>query len=118
MNVLIVDDSKSMRQMIDVTLSSAGFNVTQANDGHEGLSFSKSKKYDIIITDINMPNMGGYEMVENIRKDSLNISTPILCLTTESSTDAKTKGKSVGATGWIVKPFTPEKLIEVINRVV
>ncbi len=115
--VLIVDDSKSMRQMIEVTLKSAGFDVTEACDGLEGLSFAKSQKFDVIVSDINMPNMGGYEMVESIRGGTLNQATPILCLTTESSAEAKMKGKGVGATGWIVKPFTPEKLIEVINRV-
>lgn len=116
-NVLVVDDSASMRQMVKMTLDKE-YNVTTANDGSEGLSFAKRNKYDIIVTDINMPNMNGYEMIESIRRDSKNQSTPIICLTTESSANAKTKAKDSGATGWIIKPFSPEKLLGTLSRLV
>ncbi|WP_130537758.1 response regulator [Thiomicrorhabdus indica] len=115
--ILAVDDSKSMRQMVAMSLKSAGHDVTEAEDGVQALSAAKAAQFDIVVTDINMPNMNGIELIQALRAMPNYKFTPILCLTTESSGDMKTKGKEAGATGWIVKPFSPEKLLSVINRV-
>lgn len=115
--ILAVDDSKSMRQMVAMSLKSAGHDVTEAEDGVQALSSAKAAQFDIVVTDINMPNMNGIELIQALRAMPNYKFTPILCLTTESSGDMKTKGKEAGATGWIVKPFSPEKLLSVINRV-
>ena len=114
--ILIVDDSKSMRQMIEMSLKSAGFKTITAEDGADGLSKFNSNPIDLVITDVNMPNMNCIELTIKIR--AINKSVPILVLTTESADETKQKGKTAGATGWIVKPFTPEKLIATINRVI
>jgi len=116
--ILIVDDSKSMRQMIEMTLNDEGHNVTAAVDGVDALNKSEGLSFDVIISDINMPNMNGIELIKELRKKPQFSSTPILCLTTESGSDMKTQGKEAGATGWIVKPFEPEKLIKTVNRVI
>lgn len=116
-NILIVDDSKSMRQMILMTLKSSGFSVVEAEDGAQALNICNNQSFDLIITDVNMPNMNGLEFIQAFRT-MINTTTPIICLTTESSDTMKGQGKSVGATGWIVKPFSPEKLISVVNRVI
>lgn len=115
--ILVVDDSRSMRKMILITLEQAGHEVVEAEDGEQGLAAASQHKFDAIISDINMPKMTGLEMVERIRLDSINQKTPIVCLTTESTPDIKEKGKRAGATGWMVKPFTPDKLNSVIQRV-
>lgn len=115
--ILAVDDSKSMRQMVAMSLKSAGHDVTEAEDGVQALTAAKQAQFDIVVTDINMPNMNGIELIHALRALPNYKFTPILCLTTESSGDMKTKGKEAGATGWIVKPFSPEKLLSVINRV-
>lgn len=113
--ILIVDDSKSMRSLITTTLKSAGFEVQEAEDGIYAIESFKSFRPNLVLTDINMPRMGGLELISEIRKiDSI---VPILCLTTESSEGMKKTGKSNGATGWIVKPFSPEKLLSTIERV-
>ncbi|WP_119394986.1 response regulator [Salinibius halmophilus] len=116
-NVLIVDDSASMRQMVNFTLTTAGHKVVEAVDGVDGLEKAKASQFELIISDINMPNMTGLEMVPQIRALGQYRATPILMLTTESSGDMKQKGKSVGATGWIVKPFNPAQLLNTIKRV-
>ncbi len=115
--ILAVDDSKSMRQMVSMSLKSAGHDVTEAEDGAIAFDIAKTQSFDLIITDINMPNMNGIELIHALRALPNFKFTPILCLTTESSGDMKQKGKEAGATGWIVKPFSPEKLLSVINRV-
>lgn len=115
--VLIVDDSKSMRMMIEATLSSK-YKVIQAEDGMVGLNLAKQNQFDLIVSDINMPNMKGYEMVTEIKKLPNYKTVPVLILTTESSQEAKANGKLAGATGWIVKPFTPEKLCDIIERLI
>ncbi|NQV80758.1 MAG: response regulator [Alphaproteobacteria bacterium] len=117
-SILTVDDSKTIRDMLKFTLASAGFDVSQAEDGVDGLRVLKSAgAFDIIITDINMPNMDGFEFIENVRRDPEYKSTPILVLTTESGPDKKMRAREVGATGWIVKPFDPQKLLDVIRKV-
>lgn len=115
--ILAVDDSKSMRQMVSMSLKSAGHDVTEAEDGLHALGIAKTTQFDLVVTDINMPNMNGIELITALRAMPNYKFTPILCLTTESSGDMKTKGKDAGATGWIVKPFSPEKLLSVIGRV-
>lgn len=117
-HILAVDDSKTMRDMVSFTLSKAGFDVTVAEDGLQGTNKLDGGNYDCIITDINMPNMNGIEFLKNVRQHPKNRLTPVLILTTESGAELKTEGKQAGATGWIVKPFTPEKLIQVLNKVI
>jgi two-component system chemotaxis response regulator CheY len=116
--VLVVDDSNSIRDMVSFTLKSAGYDITEAKDGFEGLSKGKAGKFDLVISDVNMPNMDGITLCQELRKLPSFKFTPILMLTTESSTEMKMRGKSAGATGWLVKPFNPEKLLATIKRVV
>jgi two-component system chemotaxis response regulator CheY len=115
--ILAVDDSRSMRQMVSMTLRSAGYDVTESEDGHDGLNKAKAGQFDLVLTDINMPNMNGIEFTAALRGLPNYKGTPIICLTTESSDEMKAKGKGAGATGWIVKPFSPEKLLATLERV-
>ena len=115
--ILAVDDSASMRQMVSFTLKKSGFDVTEAKDGQEALDIAKTAKFDVIISDVNMPVMDGITLVKNLRTLPQFKFTPILMLTTESGTDKKTEGKAAGATGWIVKPFNPDQLLAVIKKV-
>ena len=115
--ILIVDDSASMRQMVEFTLKEAGHQVMVAEDGVMALNLAKGAASDLVITDINMPNMDGVTLVKRVRAGGTHASTPILILTTESGDDRKASGKAAGATGWIVKPFAPEKLLSVVNKV-
>lgn len=116
-NILAVDDSPSIRKLVSATLTKAGHTVEPAKDGQEGLEKATRNTYDIVITDVHMPVMDGITLTENLRKLDSCRFTPILILTTESAADMKLKGKKAGATGWIVKPFNPESLINVIDRV-
>jgi len=115
--IMAVDDSKTMRDMVAFALCGAGFTVSLAEDGQKALAALAATKVDLIITDINMPNMDGISLVRNLRADPKHRATPILILTTESDNAKKAEGKAAGATGWLVKPFSPEKLIELVNRV-
>jgi two-component system, chemotaxis family, chemotaxis protein CheY len=114
---LVVDDSFTMRNMVSLSLKEENFDVTVAEDGVDALKQAKGKKFDVIITDINMPNMNGLELIEKLRAIDNFKFTPILVLTTEGGDDKKKEGKRLGATGWIVKPFNPQTLITVINKV-
>lgn len=114
--VLTVDDSVSIRQMVSFTLKSAGYSVVQAADGQEGLAVAKANDVQLIITDQNMPKMDGLTMVRALRATPAHARTPILLLTTESSDAMKAQGKAAGATGWLVKPFDPNKLLDVVKR--
>jgi two-component system chemotaxis response regulator CheY len=116
--ILTVDDSSTMRQMITFTLKGANFDVVEAEDGVHALEVAKGKKLDLIITDVNMPRMDGLTLVARLRALPEFKFTPILVLTTESDQSMKMRGKEAGATGWIVKPFSPEKLMEVVNKVI
>lgn len=116
--VLTVDDSASIRQMVSFTLKSAGYEVVEAVDGEDGLNKAKSKSADLVLTDQNMPKMDGLTLIKSLRGLPQYRSTPILMLTTESSDAMKAAGKAAGATGWLVKPFDPNKLIEVIKKVI
>lgn len=114
---LIVDDSISIRQVVSFTLSEAGFSVLEAVDGLDALDKLSGSNVDLIITDLNMPRMDGINFIRNLRGRPANKYTPVLMLTTESHTTMKQAGKAAGATGWIVKPFHPAKLLDVIARV-
>ncbi len=116
-NILIVDDSASMRNMVSTTLQSAGHQVKDAGDGQQALAQARAGKFDAVITDLNMPVMNGIELVKNLRSLPTYKYTPILLLTTESAADKKSEGKQAGATGWLVKPFNPEKLLSTVDRV-
>ena len=115
--ILVVDDSASMRQMVAFALSSAGFSVDEAEDGQVALGRAQGQKFNAVVTDVNMPNMDGISLIRELRALPTYKFTPILTLTTESTTEKKMEGKDAGATGWIVKPFNPEKLLATVNKV-
>ncbi len=116
--VLTVDDSRTMRDMLMMALSQAGFNVVQAVDGLDGIeTLEASAIPDVIVTDINMPRLDGFGFIERLRKDPRWRATPILVLTTESDPGKKARAREAGATGWIVKPFNADKLVDAIRRV-
>ena len=115
--VLTVDDSASMRALLNHALSTNGFDVVQADDGVHGLEVLEGETPDVIITDINMPRLDGFGFIEGVRKDERHRAVPILVLTTESDSTKKERARAAGATGWIVKPFNPTKLVDAIRRV-
>jgi two-component system chemotaxis response regulator CheY len=115
--ILTVDDSRTMRDMLRLALAEAGYRVVQAVDGVEGLERLNAEGADVIITDINMPNLDGLGFIERVRSDQRHRATPILVLTTESEPEVKDRARKAGATGWIVKPFDPSKLVDAIRRV-
>ena len=115
--ILAVDDSASMRQMVNFTLTGAGYEVVQAVDGLEALEYARLHNVDLVLTDVNMPRMDGITLVKELRALPSYRYTPMLVLTTESSQDRKLQGKQAGATGWIVKPFSPDQLLAPIARV-
>ena len=117
-SILAVDDSASMRQMVAFTLKGAGYNVIEAADGQEALEKARAQHVDLVLTDQNMPRMDGISLTKKLRENPKFKSTPILILTTESSDQMKMAGRAAGATGWLVKPFDPAKLIEVIGKVI
>jgi len=116
--ILTVDDSASIRQMVSFTLTKAGYQVVEAVDGKDGLAKAGKQKFDMIITDLNMPNMDGIQMMTGIRALPGYGFTPILMLTTESQAEKKDAGRKAGATGWIVKPFNADQLIAVVQKLV
>ncbi len=116
--ILAVDDSGSLRQMVAFSLTTAGYKVVQAVDGVDGLNKAKDSVVDLVLTDQNMPNMDGLTLIQNLRGLSTYAKVPILMLTTESSDEMKAKGKAAGANGWLVKPFDPKRLIDVVNKVI
>ena len=116
--ILAVDDSASIRQMVCFALKSAGYDVTEAVDGQDGLEKAKAKTYSLILTDQNMPRMNGITLIQNLRAMPQYKSIPTLMLTTESTDAMKAQGKAAGATGWLVKPFDPTKLLDVVKKVI
>jgi len=116
--VLSVDDSSSIRQMVSFTLKGAGYEVLEAVDGQDGLDKAKGKTVDMVLTDQNMPRMDGLTLIKSLRAMPSYKSVPILMLTTESGDAMKAQGKAAGATGWLVKPFDPAKLLEVTKKVI
>jgi two-component system chemotaxis response regulator CheY len=115
--VLTVDDSRTMRDMLLLTLSDAGYRVVQAEDGMHGLEVLAGESPDVIVTDINMPRLDGFGFIEKVRHDAKYRALPILVLTTESDAEKKDRARRAGATGWIVKPFDPTKLVAAVRRV-
>jgi len=115
--ILAVDDSPSMRDMVRIALTDAGYEVTQATDGQEALELARRGSFDLVLSDVNMPGMDGIALIRALRSESAYKHTPILMLTTESSVERKREGKDAGATGWIVKPFDPEQLVATMQRV-
>ena len=115
--ILTADDSASMRQMVSFTLTGAGHEVTDAVDGADALEKAKADTFDLVLSDVNMPNMDGVTLVKEVRGGGNHRGVPILVLTTEGGDSKKADGKAAGATGWIVKPFTPDKLVQVVNKV-
>ena len=115
--ILTVDDSTTMRAMLMLALSEAGFKVVQAVDGVHGLELLGNETPDVIITDINMPRLDGFGFIEGVRKHARHRAVPVLVLTTESDDTKKDRARKAGATGWIVKPFNAEKLVSAIRRV-
>lgn len=115
--ILIVDDSVSMRQMVGFTLRQGGYEVIEAEDGQDALAKLTSANIDLIITDLNMPVMDGIKLIQTVRKQPAMKRKPILMLTTEGRAAKKEKGKAAGATGWIVKPFDPDKLLQTLAKV-
>jgi two-component system, chemotaxis family, chemotaxis protein CheY len=117
-NILAVDDSASMRQMVAFTLKGAGHTVTEAADGQAALDIAQTKKFDLVLSDVNMPRMDGLALAKALRALPAFKFTPILMLTTEAGMNKKQEGKAAGATGWIVKPFNPEQLLATIKKVI
>ena len=117
-SILTVDDSASMRQMVSFTLKTAGYEVVEAVDGEDALDKARARDFDLVLTDQNMPRLDGIGLTRRLRQQPKFKATPILILTTESSDQMKQLGRAAGATGWLVKPFDPAKLIEVVKKVV
>ncbi len=115
--IMTVDDSSSVRQMVGFTLRQAGYEVLEAVDGADALAKLSSGKVDMVLTDLNMPNMNGIELTKALRSHPTHKYVPIVLLTTESQVNKKQEGKAAGATGWIVKPFKPEQLLKVVKKV-
>lgn len=116
--IMIVDDSASMRQMVSFTLKKAGYDVVEAVNGKDGCDKIKQSKVDLIVTDLNMPEMNGIDFIREVRLNPSYKFTPVLMLTTESQKDKIDEGKKVGCSGWIVKPFSPEHLLSTIQKMV
>ena len=112
-----VDDSPSMRMLLKQALADQGFEVSQTEDGVAALEWLNCNRPDLVITDINMPRLDGFGLIEEMRKTEAHRDVPILVLTTESSDEKKARARAAGATGWIVKPFDPEKLLAAVRRV-
>ncbi len=116
--IMIVEDSATMRQMVGFTLKRNGYEVIEAEDGSDAMGKINGSPINMIITDLNMPNMDGLEFIRNVRQNPSCKYTPIIMLTTESQETKKSEGRAAGATGWIVKPFSPEQLMAVVEKVI
>lgn len=114
--ILAIDDSRTIRTLLTMALEGAGFEVTTAVDGVDGVNKFKEAHSDLVITDVNMPNKDGFGVIEDIRANDTNRSVPVLVLTTESGPALKERARKAGATGWIVKPFDDDSLVSVIRR--
>jgi two-component system chemotaxis response regulator CheY len=116
--ILVIDDSESIRELVSMVLENGGYAVDRGSDGLSALKLLDGRKVDLIITDLNMPNVDGISLIREVRKMNQYTTTPILILTTESQTALKEEAKAAGATGWVIKPFAGEKLLAVINKVI
>jgi two-component system chemotaxis response regulator CheY len=114
--VLIIDDSAAIRQMVAFTLKTEGYTVVEAADGVDGLAKANAHDIDLVLSDQNMPNMDGITFVKSLRAIPKYATTPILMLTTVHNEDQKAQGKEAGATGWLVKPFDPHRLLEIVGK--
>ena len=115
--ILTVDDSASIRAAIKIAFSSEGYSVTEAANGAEGLDKATAGGFDLVVTDLNMPVMDGLTMIRQLRQRPAGAGVPIIFLTTESDADVKAQAKAAGATGWLTKPFDPEQLVRVVQKV-
>lgn len=115
--ILTVDDSASIRLTTRVTLTNAGYEVTEAVDGMDGISKLQASQFDLVITDLNMPNMDGLTMIRELRKIPAQMGVPVIFLTTESDGELRQQAKAAGATGWLTKPFDPENLVKIAKKV-
>ncbi|EUC00832.1 response regulator receiver protein [Rhizobium sp. CF080] len=116
-SILTVDDSASIRLTTRVALSNAGYQITEAVDGMDGIAKLSASQFDLIVTDLNMPNMDGLTMIRELRKMPAHMGVPVIFLTTESDNDIKQEAKAAGATGWLTKPFDPESLVKIVRKV-
>jgi two-component system, chemotaxis family, chemotaxis protein CheY len=116
-SILTVDDSASIRLTTRVALSNAGYTVTEAVDGMDGIDKLNAGQFDLIVTDLNMPKMDGLTMIRELRKMPAHMGVPVIFLTTESDNDLKQQAKAAGATGWLTKPFDPESLVKIVRKV-
>jgi len=115
-NILIVDDSTSFRQVVRISLTNAGYDVTEACDGLDAVGRLEGRKYSLIVCDVNMPRMDGISFVKHVKTQPNHKFTPIIMLTTESQEAKKAEGKAAGARAWMTKPFQPSLLLDAINR--
>jgi two-component system chemotaxis response regulator CheY len=116
--ILIADDSESIRELVEMTLRQAGYDVIKTVDGEHALQSMNGQAIHLVITDLNMPKVDGIQLIREIRKNEQYTALPVLLLTTESQASKKEEAKGAGATGWIVKPFVPEKLLSVVQKVI
>ena len=116
-SILTVDDSASIRLTTRVALSNAGYQITEAVDGMDGIAKLNAGQFDLIVTDLNMPNMDGLTMIRELRKMPAHMGVPVIFLTTESDNDMKQQAKAADATGWLTKPFDPESLVKIVRKV-
>lgn len=116
-NILTVDDSASIRLTTRIALTNAGYSVVEAVDGADGIAKLSSSQFDLIVTDLNMPNMDGLTMIRELRKMPAHTGIPVIFLTTESDGEIKQQAKAAGATGWLTKPFDPENLVKIVKKV-
>jgi two-component system chemotaxis response regulator CheY len=116
-NILVVDDSLAIRQAVGYTLRTAGYAVTEAVDGADGLAKARAGQFDMVLTDVHMPRLDGLSLIAQLRALPAYRTVPLLVLSTESSAEAKARGRAAGATGWLVKPFEPQRLLELTARV-
>lgn len=116
-HILTVDDSASIRMTTKIALSNAGYTVTEAVDGADGIAKLSAGAFDLIVTDLNMPNMDGLTMIRELRRMPAHTGVPVIFLTTESDGEIKSQAKAAGATGWLTKPFDPESLVKIARKV-
>lgn len=116
--ILIVDDSSSLRNVVKIALTEAGYDVIEGGDGKEGIGALDGRKVHLIISDVNMPNMDGISMVKEIKKMPNYQFTPIIMLTTEAGDDMKSQGKEAGVKAWVVKPFKPDQMLNAVSKLI
>ena len=116
--VMTIDDSPSLRQMVALTLETAGYEVVEASDGRDAVAKLGGREFHLFLTDLNMPGMDGIELTRKLRSIPDYKFVPIVLLTTESQPEKKMQGKAAGATGWIVKPFKPDDLLATVKKVI